>query len=211
MKTLAIDFSSDRRAVHLNFGRSGCATIFQFNRKIGALALLETVFKKADAERSEVERIVIGLGPGSYTGIRSSIALAQGWALGAEVELCGVPSVDAIARGANVKGEFMVLLDAQRGEFYTKHFRRTAEGLTETSELKIEERETVESAAKSGVRLVGPEVVKHFGGGDIVHPDPAELLIVMREAHDKANNVELEPIYLRQPQFKKAPPSRRIV
>ena len=210
MKTLAIDFSTDRRAAHLDFGQRGPATIFQFNRQVGALALIETAFEKAGAERSELERIVLGLGPGSYTGIRSAIALAQGWALGTEVELVGAPSVDAIACGAAVQGDFVVVLDAQRGEFYTKYFRFNGDGASATSELRIQDRAAVEAAAKSGARLVGPEVVKDFGGGDIVHPDPVDLVRVLAKTDDKAMVGELEPIYLRPTEFKKAPPARLI-
>ena len=47
--------------------------------------------------REAIEAIAVGLGPGSYTGIRAAIALAQGWQLAREVKTLGVSSVAAMA------------------------------------------------------------------------------------------------------------------
>src|SRR6185369_2187233 len=46
-----------------------------------SLSLVEATLKQAGLEREEIECLAIGLGPGSYTGIRVAIALAQGWQL----------------------------------------------------------------------------------------------------------------------------------
>ena len=58
----------------------------------------------AKVERREIECIVVGLGPGSYTGIRGAIALAQGWQLASGVKLLGVSSVEGIAAQAQAEG-----------------------------------------------------------------------------------------------------------
>ena len=44
-----------------------------------------------------VDRIVVGMGPGSFAGIRSALAFAQGYALGKDCEVVGLPSPCAIA------------------------------------------------------------------------------------------------------------------
>ena len=44
-----------------------------------------------------VERIVVGTGPGSFAGIRSALAFAQGYALGRKCEVLGLPSACALA------------------------------------------------------------------------------------------------------------------
>jgi len=64
--------------------------------------------------------IAVGLGPGSYTGVRAAIALAQGWQLAREIKLLGVSSVEAIAVQAQAEkifGRVNVVMDAQRNEF----------------------------------------------------------------------------------------------
>ena len=50
-----------------------------------------------DLELDGVGRIVVGMGPGSFAGIRSALAFAQGYALGKTCEVLGLPSPCAIA------------------------------------------------------------------------------------------------------------------
>ena len=76
---------------------------------------------------------MLGLGPGSYTGIRSAIALAQGWALGTEGGIGRSSERGCDRLWATVQGDFVVVLDAQRGEFYTKCFRFNGDGASATS------------------------------------------------------------------------------
>ena len=69
-----------------------------------------------------VGRIVVGTGPGSFAGIRSAIAFAQGFALGRKCEVLGLPSPCAVAAQvyAGAKGgdfPLAVVGDARRGKF----------------------------------------------------------------------------------------------
>ena len=65
------------------------------------------------------ERIVVGIGPGSFAGIRSTLAFAQGCTLGANVELRGIVSPAAFAR----EGETVAVIgDARRGKFWVALF-----------------------------------------------------------------------------------------
>ena len=74
-----------------------------------------------------VERIVVGTGPGSFAGIRSALAFAQGFALGRGCEVLGLPSPCAVA--AQVYGAkggegkpLAVVGDARRGKFWIALF-----------------------------------------------------------------------------------------
>ena len=60
-----------------------------------------------------VDRIVVGTGPGSFAGIRSALAFAQGYALGRRCEVLGLPSACALAGD----GLLAVVGDARRGCF----------------------------------------------------------------------------------------------
>ena len=57
--------------------------------KTGPLVLIEQALQQAQIGREEIQRLGIGIGPG-YTGIRSAIAVAQGWQLARDTELCAV-------------------------------------------------------------------------------------------------------------------------
>jgi len=64
------------------------------------------------------DRIVVGTGPGSFAGIRSALAFAQGYALGSKCEVLGLPSACALADG----GKVAVVGDARRGKAWIALF-----------------------------------------------------------------------------------------
>jgi len=77
--------------------------------------------------------LAVGLGPGSYTGIRVALSIAQGWQLAGGVKLLGLSSVECVAAQAQaekISGRVNVLIDAQRNDFIWRRtkFRRTAGG-----------------------------------------------------------------------------------
>ena len=72
-----------------------------------------------------VERIVVGTGPGSFAGIRSALAFAQGYALGSKCEVLGLPSPCAVAAQVYADGAgfpLAVVGDARRGKFWIALF-----------------------------------------------------------------------------------------
>ena len=90
-------------------------------RSTNALGLVEEALRQAQLDRAQIECLAIGLGPGSYNGIRLAIALAQGWQLARPVKLLGISSVECLAAQAQAEGIFgrvEVVIDAQRNEFY---------------------------------------------------------------------------------------------
>ena len=91
MKILAVEFSSEQRSVAVVERAGATVHVRGAAREIGgrnahAVALIEEALQQAKIEREEIECIAVGLGPGSYTGIRAAIALAQGWQLARAVK-----------------------------------------------------------------------------------------------------------------------------
>jgi len=176
-------------------------------------AMIESALADANVARNEIECLAIGLGPGSYTGIRAAIALAQGWQLAREVKLLGISSVEAIAAQAQadgLRGTVNVVVDAQRGEFYLATWELDENSQRETKPLGIVGRDVVESLLKAGEVVIGPEVTKWFPAGRIVHPRAATLAELAAARTDFVSGDKLEPIYLRETAFVKAPPSRVV-
>ncbi|HXE43306.1 MAG TPA: tRNA (adenosine(37)-N6)-threonylcarbamoyltransferase complex dimerization subunit type 1 TsaB, partial [Candidatus Baltobacteraceae bacterium] len=94
MSILAIEFSSEQRSVAVMRGDSVFEAVETGGRSTAAFAMIEKVLADAKIEREEIETIAVGLGPGSYTGIRAAIAIAQGWQLAREIKLIGISSVE---------------------------------------------------------------------------------------------------------------------
>lgn len=80
-----------------------------------ALALVDEVLARAGYEPEDVAQIVVGCGPGSFTGLRIGIATARGLALALARPCIGVSTLKALAAGAPGA---LALIDARRGEVF---------------------------------------------------------------------------------------------
>jgi len=92
-------------------------------RPVHSQALLDLIERAAGelGGWESVERIAVGVGPGTFTGIRIGVATAAGLAASAGVEVTGVPTLAALARSigeASGSDRVMPLIDARRGEVF---------------------------------------------------------------------------------------------
>jgi tRNA threonylcarbamoyladenosine biosynthesis protein TsaB len=219
MKLLAIEFSSPQRSVAAVAGSAAAdarawEAIEPEPLTTRAFALTEKALAQAGFEREAVECLAIGLGPGSYNGIRAAIALAQGWQLAAGVKLVGISSADCLAeqaRLAGITGKVAVGIDAQRGEFYLAVYEIDAAGPRAVEPLRLAQRADVEQAVAAGARLVGPEVTQWFPNGQLLFPSAATLGKLALGRADFVPGEQLEPVYLRPTAFVKAPPPRIVL
>lgn len=174
-------------------------------RATNALGLIESALATAGVSRGEIEVIAVGLGPGSYTGIRAAIAVAQGWQLARGVKLLGISSAEAIAAQAQAEkifGIVNVAVDAQRGEFYLATWEVTGTALREISPLKIASQAEIEALRTDGEISVGPAAKR------VLFPTAALIAVRAAQRIDFPAGETLEPIYLRETTFVKAAPAR---
>jgi tRNA threonylcarbamoyladenosine biosynthesis protein TsaB len=88
-----------------------------------------SVLERSGRRMAEVERIVCGAGPGSFTSLRIAGGIAKGLAMGARIPLFAVPSMALIVGGASLHvGRYLVAVDALRGEFYVGLYHVSANG-----------------------------------------------------------------------------------
>jgi tRNA threonylcarbamoyl adenosine modification protein YeaZ len=117
-----------------------------------------------------IDAVVVGMGPGPYTGLRVGIAFAESFALAKGISVRGVCSLDAIAAQVNEK-DFIVTVDARRKEVYWARY-------------------------KDGVRIGEPAV--SFPADVSGAPIHADLFPDMKALVALNGNIT-EPIYLRRP------------
>ena len=87
------------------------------------LAAAEEALERAEVEWEAVERLAVGVGPGSFTGLRIGIATARAIAQARGLPLVGVSSLEALARGAGEADVVLAVLDARRGEAFAAAWR----------------------------------------------------------------------------------------
>ncbi len=209
MTILALEFSSARRSVALL--RAGAAPVEAVRHTGGrgtdALGLIEEALAAAKLSREAIEVIAVGLGPGSYTGLRAAIAVAQGWQLARGVRLLGISSIEALAAQAQAEGIFgrvNLVVDAQRREFYLATWEISRTERREVLPLKISAAAELEAKKLAGETCVGPEMPQ------AVFSTAAQVAILSASRTDFVPGEELVPVYLRDTSFVKAP-ARRVV
>jgi tRNA threonylcarbamoyl adenosine modification protein YeaZ len=210
MKILAVEFSSERRSVAVVENGRVLGEAFEMGGR-AAIELVERVLTESKVQREEIECIAVGIGPGSYTGIRGGISLAQGWQLAREIKLLGVSSVECVAAQAQrdkVFGSVAVIVDAQRQEFYLEAYEASASGVKSIDGLRIVGPAEVQKVVDSGARVIGPEADKLFANATNVFPEAAMLGQLAATRSEFVAGEKLEPIYLREIAFKKATPAR---
>lgn len=122
MRVLGIETSTRRGSVALLDGDRIVLALDHEVPKSHAEALLPLVlrlFAETGISKSSLERVAVGTGPGSFTGLRVGIALGEGIALGLGLPLVGVGSLEALASvAADTKRPRVAVLDAGRSELF---------------------------------------------------------------------------------------------
>ncbi len=219
MKILALEFSSSQRSVGVVHGEADAEplclgeAIETGGRSTNALGLVEDALRQAQLDRAQIECLAIGLGPGSYTGIRLAIALAQGWQLARPVRLLGLGSAECLAAQAQAEGMFgrvEIVIDAQRGELYLAGYDLGPQARRELEPLRLATLAEAQARQQAGATLIGPEVTHWFPTGRVLFPRAATLGQLARDRSDFVAGERMEPIYLRETRFVKAPPPRTL-
>lgn len=208
MTILALEFSSARRSVALARGGIVLSEAVEHtaSRGTNGFGLIEKVLAEAKVSRAAIVIIAVGLGPGSYTGIRAAIAMAQGWQLATGVKLLGVSSAEGLAAQAQAEkifGRVNVVIDAQRGEFYLAGWEISPAERKVVSPLKIATAAEVEARKTAGEICVGPGMAR------ALFPSAAMVAQLAGLRSDFTAGEKLEPIYLRETTFIKAPAAVR--
>jgi tRNA threonylcarbamoyladenosine biosynthesis protein TsaB len=174
MNSLVIDTATNRSSCALFIEERLVFSEFHEGATEHAEALPKLV-AKALANSDQIDQVIVGMGPGPFTGLRVGIVFAQSFAAARNIPWLGVCSLDGIAIEEE---EYIVATDARRKEVYWAHY-------------------------KSSQRVAGPFVAapseldskteKVFGITDPVYPDPSKLLNVAKVSQVR------EPLYLRRP------------
>lgn len=196
MLTLALDTATPR---------SSCALVEdgellgeRETKAVAVLAAADALLAERGFVAGDLDRIVCGTGPGSFTGIRIGLAVARGLALALDLSLAGVSTLAALQEGAPGA---LPIIDGSRKEIFTLVGGEPVVLRPEDLELG------------PGMLCVGDGAVRYRAlleaAGAEVPPDASELHLVRARFHallatDFGPAERVEPLYLRVPDAEKA-------
>ncbi len=193
---LAIDTSTGACSAAL-FDSTG-ACLRRADEQIGrghSERLVPMIAELLDGESAE--RILVGVGPGSFTGIRVGIAAAHGMAIGWDAELEGMSSLALIALGAGTAGPVAAVMTGGHGELFVQQFDQ--DPLRPSTPL-LNLTPADAAAHISAETLAGPgaaALLAARGWGDAVESWPsASSAFDLPEA---LRNLDPKPLYARAP------------
>lgn len=207
MTSLAFEFSSDRRTVAIaRDGKILAHTTLERVRETPLPSLVAKTLADCGVQPEGIDRLVVGLGPGSYTGVRLAISFVQGWHLGQGTPVVAVSSLEALAAAAQqLQGCTLLAVDAQRGEYAVA--RAESGRLLEPPRLCS--LDDIKSRMGSGLRVAGPDLGTALPDAIALHPE-ATWLALEADRRTPTPPEELAPVYLREASFVKAPAPRSV-
>jgi tRNA threonylcarbamoyladenosine biosynthesis protein TsaB len=136
---LAIDTSTDLAGVALFDGGVRAELSWRAGRKhsVQLLPQIEALLELVGVEREGLSALVVARGPGSFTGVRVGLAVAQGLSLALTIPAYGICSLDVLAAGQEgAERPIRCLLDAGRGRFATALYQWRDQAVERVDEIR---------------------------------------------------------------------------
>ena len=230
MNYLAIDASTEACSVALQInGSSSSSKVYSRyelcpqSHSLQLLPMVDAVLKEADIKLSHCDGLIFGRGPGSFTGVRIGVGVAQGLAFAANIPVVGISSLQAMAQLAfnkHQKTQVIAAIDARMGEVYNGYFVVDENNIMQAQPLADKGGEAVTTPELVSERLTKIVTSPVYGVGtgwdayseqlsmfksnegtpDILFPSAEAMLIIGAAAFNRGEGVAAEdaqPVYVR--------------
>ncbi|TXY01819.1 tRNA (adenosine(37)-N6)-threonylcarbamoyltransferase complex dimerization subunit type 1 TsaB [Vibrio mimicus] len=218
VKILALDTATERCSVALLVGNTvySRSEIAPRDHTKKVLPMVDEVLKEAGVTLQELDALAFGRGPGSFTGVRIGIGIAQGLAFGANLPMIGISTLAAMAQAAyRLQGMTHVAsaIDARMEEVYWGRYVRQEDGSWQAAEA-----ECVIAPALLAQTLTRDEQVWGKAGtgwdaypaladlplqvqsSEVLYPDSQDIAYLAQFELAQGNTMSVEqasPVYLR--------------
>jgi tRNA threonylcarbamoyladenosine biosynthesis protein TsaB len=166
---LALDTATDSCALALTAGTFAGGVILaslSLNSNIThsrrLLTAIDWLLAETKVEWPMIDGIAVGLGPGSFTGLRIGMATAKGLAAAAGIPLLGISTLDVLAANCMTPRLICAALDARKKEIYVAFYRYEAPGVTRRiSEIRALDPFKLADEIREPVMIVGDGVTAY--------------------------------------------------
>jgi tRNA threonylcarbamoyladenosine biosynthesis protein TsaB len=141
-----------------------CSLPADWESSVTLIPALETLLQQKELTSQDLAAVAVSIGPGSFTGIRVGIATAEGLCMPSNLLAFGIPTLDGLAenlRVAEMQGEALCLVDAQRGECFVGHYQIDKDSFRELDPPQIIGFERLGAMLKGKAWIVGPGALKY--------------------------------------------------
>jgi len=221
-KILAVDTSTENCSVALMMGDEIISRCEYAPREhtTKILPMVDTVLAEGGVKLTQLDALAFGRGPGSFTGVRIGIGIAQGLAFGADLPMVGVSTLMTMAQGTyrtHQSEQVLTAIDARMGEIYWGQYRRQIDGdwLLQGKERVIAPDALVQeqnaNQTDSGIWLTAGTGWESYAElrsqlnlnaqkGEILYPDSQDMIVLAQYALARGETVYAEdasPVYVR--------------
>lgn len=216
-KILAVDTATENCSVALMTGNDVIARCELAPREhtTKILPMVDDVLAEAGLTLNQLDALAFGRGPGSFTGVRVGIGIAQGLGFGADLPMIGVSTLAAMAQQAYRKvgaESVFTAIDARMGELYVGQFKRQQDGDWNTvlpeaviapADLIAKDQDVIWYTAGTGWPAY-PDLVNQLNltmkDSGVRYPEAEDMLLLAKYALQRGEAVTAEqasPVYLR--------------
>ncbi|MBN1154959.1 tRNA (adenosine(37)-N6)-threonylcarbamoyltransferase complex dimerization subunit type 1 TsaB [candidate division KSB1 bacterium] len=184
------------------------------------ITIVQTVLQHGQVALNELEGIALSIGPGSFTGLRISLAAAKGFCFANGTPIVGVNTLDSLAFNAILwKGMICALIHAQAEEYYMGMYESDSKTITRVDDYKLIMIDDIAGLSDSERLFISPHaerIIKYMQEHEIslprfVDPESNHIsgLSIARLGLDRLNRGErddpdlLQPFYLKDFKAKK--------
>lgn len=225
MNYLAIDASTEACSVALKINDKVYSRydLCPQSHSLQLLPMVDDVLKEAGIKLSQCEGLIFGRGPGSFTGVRIGVGVAQGLAFAADLPVVGVSSLQTMAQLAFIKHQqtqVIAAIDARMGEVYNGYFILGDNNIMQEQLLADQAGEAVTEPNLVSERLAGivtspvyavgtgwgayseqlSRLKSNQGTPDVLFPSAEAMLDIGEAAFKRGEGVDAEnaqPVYVR--------------
>ena len=219
MLILAFETSAKSCSAALHDGQKLLAESYQnsgLTHSQTLMVMAQDLLKVCGKSASDVTHLAVAAGPGSFTGVRIGVSAAKGFAWGAQLPVCGVSTLQAMALGLGAwEGHICCCMDARRNQVYNAIFLAENGKLTRITEdraIALAELKAELEHIDGPIYLVGDGAAlahKTLGMDLILPPEHRQhqrasgVALAAIEAMDRGGSTDgaaLQPNYLRMSQ-----------